>query len=579
MDMIPHYVDCKNGLAEPIYPEPVEETKLFLEETHGIMVYQEQVMLVAQKVAGYSLGKADLLRRAMGKKIEAEMIKQRVEFVAGAIEQAKKKAEAAAENDPDQAQPFDEQRVKKAADHLFDHIAKFAGYGFNKSHAAAYSLISYHTAYLKCHYPAQFFAALMTYEIGSSDGPKRMAKIKDDMNAGGIPMLLPDINRSGPRFKAEEYQPGKFGVRFGLAAIQSISIDLPILHDARAKGDFKSLEDFYKRAGAQFNKGQLEKLAEAGAFDLLAKNRASAANVVAFLSRGGRKANPNQGDLFGGELEVAVPAETADIPEWGNRVDREFKAVGFYFGEHPMERYESKLRKIKVKRKGSLVQWMKENGRAELNDKRLAGLVDNYRSGISKKGNPYLVADFVEKNDSFNVWFSGDRRKLDDLQNTLRNATIARRPVVVLGRIVVRDNNSVSIYGDEAYDAEALMAEERGRIRIIVDRDSVMASAEEAHKVRDAIARFEKGEIAEQEVERVRLMTKMDGIKRKAADINAAVGRLRDDEAPQAVPVIITLKIGEAETNIALDGKYLIDQAAENSLKSVDGVTQVLEEV
>lgn len=579
MDMIPHYVDCKNGVAEPDYPEPVDETKLFLEETHGIMVYQEQVMLVAQKVAGYSLGKADLLRRAMGKKIEAEMIKQRVEFVAGAVEQAKKKAEASAEAaaaNGQEAEPFDEQRVKKAADHLFDHIAKFAGYGFNKSHAAAYSLISYHTAYLKRHYPAQFFAAFLTYEV---DKPERMAKIKEDMNSVGVPMLLPDINESHPRFKPQEYQPGKFGVRFGLMAIQGISADMPIMLEARSQGRFQSLEDFYKRAGSQFNKGQFEKLAEAGAFDMLAKNRASAANVMAFLSRGGRKANPNQGDLFGGALEVAVPAETADIPEWGNRVDREFKAVGFYFGEHPMERYESKLRKIKVKRKGSLIQWMKENGRAELNDKRLAGLVDNYRSGISKKGNPYLVADFAEKNDSFTVWFSGDRHKLDDLQNTLRNATIARRPVVVLGRVVIRDNNSVSIYGDEAYDAETLMAEERGRIRIIVDRDSVMPSADEAHKVRDAIARLEKGEIPEQELERVRLMTKMDGIKRKAADINAAVGRLRNDEDPQAVPVIITLKIGEAETNIALEGKYLIDQAAENSLKSIDGVAQVSEEV
>ena len=558
MDMIPHYVDCKNGAATPIYPEPVSETKPFLEETHGIMVYQEQVMLVAQKVAGYSLGQADLLRRAMGKKIQEEMDKERKKFIDGAVALG---------------------RDAKAVDHLFDHIAKFAGYGFNKSHAAAYSLISYHTAYLKCHYPAQFFAALMTYEIGSTDGPKRMAKVKDDMNARGIPMLLPDINRSGPRFTAEEYQPGKFGVRFGLAAIQSISIDLPILLEARRKGEFKSLEDFYKRAGSQFNKGQLEKLSEAGAFDLLAKNRASAANVLAFLSRGGRKTNPNQIDLFGGELDIAVPAETADIPEWGNRVDREFKAVGFYFGEHPMERYEARLRKIKVKRKASLIQWMKDNGRAELNDKRLAGLVDNYRAGISRKGNPYLVAELAEKNDSFTVWFSGDRRKLDDLQNVLRNATIARRPVVVLGRVVIRDNNSVSIYGDEAYDAETLMAEERGRIRIVVDRDNVMPSAEEAHRVREAADRHEKGEISEADLEKVRMLARMDGIRRKAADINATVTRMRDDDAPQSVPVIITLRIGEAETNIAMEGKYLIDQAAENSLKSIDGVVQVAEEV
>ncbi|NTF17307.1 DNA polymerase III subunit alpha [Agrobacterium rubi] len=558
MDMIPHYVDCKNGAATPIYPEPVAETKPFLEETHGIMVYQEQVMLVAQKVAGYSLGQADLLRRAMGKKIQEEMDKERKKFVEDAVKLG---------------------RDAKAVDHLFDHIAKFAGYGFNKSHAAAYSLISYHTAYIKHHYPAQFFAAIMTYEIGTTDGPKRMAKFKEDMDALGIPMLLPDINRSNARFKPDEYQPGKFGVRLGLAAIQGISLDMPIMLEARAKAPFKSLEDFYKRSGSQFNKGQLEKLSEAGAFDLLAKNRASAANVLAFLSRGGRKTNPNQIDLFGGELDIAVPAATADIPEWGNRVDREFKAVGFYFGEHPLERYESKLRKIKVKRKASLIQWMKENGRAELTEKRLAGMVESYRSGISKKGNPYLVADLTEKNDSFTVWFSGERRKLEELQNVFRNATIARRPVVVLGRVVIRDNTSISIYGDEAYDAETLMAEERGRIRIIVDRDSVMPTADEAHKVRDAVARHDRGEISEDVLERVRAMTKMDGIRRKAGDINAAVARLRDETSPQAVEVIITLKIGDTETNIAMEGKYLIDQAAENTLKSIDGVVQISEEV
>ena len=557
MEMIPHYVDCKNGVSEPHYPEPASETKLFLEETYGIMVYQEQVMLVAQKVAGYSLGGADLLRRAMGKKIPEEMAKERGKFVDGAVSLG---------------------RDAKAADELFDHIAKFAGYGFNKSHAAAYSLISYHTAYLKRHYPAHFFSAVMTYEMGTTDGPKRMAKIKEDMEAFGIPMLLPDINRAFPRFTPEEYEEGRFGVRFGLAAIKGVSADMSVMLEARRAGPFASLQDFHKRAGTQFNKGQLERLAEAGAFDLLAKNRASADNVLKFLSRGGRKTSDSQADLFGGTLDVMVPAETADIPEWGNRVDREFKSVGFYFGEHPMERYEARLRKIRVKRKGSLQTWMKEKRVAELGNMRVAGLVEEFKAGIGKKGSPYVMGEFSEKSDSFTVWFNGDREKLDEIQRVLHSATLARRPVVVEGKVVLRENG-ISIYGDDAFDAEELMASERGRIRVVLDWRSVLPTHEESTEIREAVERAASGEIDLDDLESLRTAMRVKGIRRKAADVGAMLQRMRDDENRQAVPVIITLKLDENETNVVMEGKYLVDQAAENAIKAVDGVHAVSEEV
>lgn len=555
MDMIPTYVDRKNGKEEPEYPEPVAETKPFLEETHGIMVYQEQVMLVAQKVAGYSLGGADLLRRAMGKKIHEEMVKERAKFIEGATKLGR---------DP------------KAADELFDLIMKFAGYGFNKSHAAAYSMISYHTAYLKRHYPAQFFAALLTYETNS---PERMAKIKEDMDQMGIPMLPPDVNRSYPRFMPEEYQPGKFGVRFGLMAIKGVSGEMEIMLKARAAGgDFKSLEDFYKRSGAQFNKGQYQALCEAGAFDLIAKNRASAFKVLSFLSKGGRKTDASQTDLFGGSLEIAVPAEVADEPEWGNKEDRAFQAVGFYFGEHPMERYESKLRKLKVKRRASLVQWMKDNGRAELMDRRMAGLVEDCFQGTTKKGNPYVKGVFAEKADVFDVSFYGDPHHLNDVFRILSDAKKGRRPVVISVKIALEDRGS-RIYGNEAWDAEELMAGQRGRIRIVLDRDNIMLSGEEQGRMRAAAQKLEKGEIDTAAAARIEALVRVDALKRKARDVSVAVARLRADEEPGSVPVLVTLRAGAAETNIALDGLYRIDQAAENSMKSIDGVVSVTEEV
>jgi DNA polymerase-3 subunit alpha len=555
MDMIPNYVDRKNGRETFSYPEPATETKPFLEETHGIMVYQEQVMQVAQKVAGYSLGEADILRRAMGKKIHEEMVKERARFVENAAKLGR---------DPE------------AVSDLFDLIMKFAGYGFNKSHAAAYSMISFHTAYLKHHYPAQFFAALLTYETAS---PERMAKIKEDMDQMGIPMLPPDVSKSYPRFVPEEYQPGKFGVRFGLTAIKGVSGDMEIMLKARENGgDFKSLEDFYKRAGTQFNKGQYQALCEAGAFDLISKNRASAFKVLSFLSKGGKKTDAAQTDLFGGTLDIAVPSEVADEPEWGNKDDRAYQAVGFYFGEHPMERYESKLRKLKVKRRASLVQWMKDNGRAELVDRRMAGLVEDCFQGTTKKGNPYVKGVFAEKADVFDVSFYGDPHHLQGVFRILEDAKRGRRPVVISVKIALEDRGS-RLYGNEAWDAEELMAGQRGRIRIVLDRDGIMLSSQESALVREAARKLAAGEIDKVAMARTEGLVRIDALKRKARDVSVAVARLRADDEKGSVPVLVTLKAGEAETNIALDGLYKIDQAAENSMKSIDGVVSVSEEV
>ena len=555
MDMIPTYVDCKNGKAEPKYPEPVERTRPFLEETFGIMVYQEQVMQVAQVVAGYSLGGADLLRRAMGKKIPAEMAAQRELFVKGAMENG---------------------TPEKTAGELFDLIAKFAGYGFNKSHAAAYALVAYHTAWLKRHYPAEFMAALLTYE--TSD-PKRMALIKDDMDAFGIPMLPPCIDRSDGRFRPERTADGTLGIRFGLTAIKGVSGDLAILKEARKSGPFKDLPDFHKRAGAQFNKGQIEKLVEAGAFDRISKNRYSALSVLSFLMKGGKKAVAGQDDLFGGTLEVRVPKEVEDVREWGNRVDREFNAVGFYFAEHPLDTYEPKFRKVKVKRKASLRQWMMENRREELKNKRLAGLVEFVDRRTSRKtGKPYVYARFAEKKDYFEASFFGDAAEVEKFRRIMENAKAGRRPVIVVGDLVVKEGrDDLTIWGREVLDADEVLATERGRMRITLDADAIVLSLDEQRKVREAAEAVRRGQLPQSAADEATKLARQEALRRKVGFLRESMDRLRDDSDASAVGVVITVVAGGAGKDIALEGLFRMDQAAENALKATDGIVSVAE--
>lgn len=562
MDMIPHFVDCKNGKATPHYPEPADQTKLFLEETFGIMVYQEQVMLVAQVVAGYSLGGADMLRRAMGKKIPEEMAKQRKTFIDGAV----------AKGTP-----------AETADALFDTIDKFAGYGFNKSHAAAYALIAYHTAWLKNHYPAQFMAALLTYE----DKPEKMAKIKEDMDAFGIKMLMPSIDMSSARFKPEKFGEG-YGVRFGLAAIKGISKDLSILEDARKAGPFKSMTDFYSRAGTQFNKGQLESLVAAGAFDgkQFATNRYSAASILAYLSKGGKKTNANQTDLFGGTLEISYPKELNEKVEWGNRIDREFNAVGFYFGEHPLDTYEARLRKVKVKRKASLMKYMLENNKASLKNKRLAGLVEFIERKTTRNGDPFITARVAEKNDHFYVrFFMGDEGTdgLENIRQTLEAARQSRRPVIIVANLSIRadggDREDMAIWGNEVHDADTILVGERGKIRIKIDVDQIIPSIDEQKDIRNIHESKANGAMSDEEAEDALYAVKAASAKRKIDNLAKMLSRVREDEKESATQIILTTIMHGNSTDALMEGNYMVDLSVENAIKATDGVISVGEAI
>lgn len=562
MDMIPTYVNCKNEKEEPKYPEPVERTKPFLQETFGIMVYQEQVMQVAQVVAGYSLGGADLLRRAMGKKIPAEMAAQRDMFVKGATERGTEEA---------------------TAGQLFDVIAKFAGYGFNKSHAAAYALIAYHTAWLKKHYPAEFMAALMSYETGD---PERMAKIKEDMNEFGIKLLPPSIEMSESRFKPE-VNGETISVRFGLSAIKGISGDLSNLREEVSKGKFKSLTDFYKRAGAFFNKSQLEQLVSAGAFDAVierddvASNRYGAVSVFAFLGRGGKKAIPNQDDLFGGELEIAVPKDVGDKAEWGNKIDREFNAVGFYFNEHPMEVYEPFLKKIQVKRRASLQNFMMEKGLQNLAEKRIAGLVERVERRVSGKGNTYYDVQIAEKKEAYWVKFFSNKNSMDieEIRATLENAKAGRMPIVIVGDIVLNEGQSVTMFGKKVHQIDEIIASKRGRMRIRLDASKVFPSLDEQKAVRKVKEAIQTGTETQDKLDTLLKAHHAAAAERKHKAISRILMSSRNDVNPDSVPVILSISCNGDEREEVLEGRFVINQSIENAIKATDGVFSFEEEI
>ncbi|HEX8580410.1 MAG TPA: DNA polymerase III subunit alpha, partial [Allosphingosinicella sp.] len=323
MDNIPMFGARKNG-REPIeYPHPLLEN--VLKETYGIFVYQEQVMEAARVLAGYSLGEADLLRRAMGKKIQAEMDAQRERFVTGC-----------AANDI----------ARPKANELFDLIDKFAGYGFNKSHAAAYALVAYQTAWVKAHYPVEFYAASMCFDMHQTD---KLAIFIDDMRRMDppVPCLAPCINASEAEFAVERQADGAAGVRYALGALKGVGEKAmeQLVDERRANGRFKTLEDFSERVDPRLlNRRQLESLAAGGAFDGIAPNRsavfAAAETILAHAASAADARTSGQGGLFGGESNV-VPIRMPVVAAWSmaESMAAEKEAFGFYFSAHPVDRY------------------------------------------------------------------------------------------------------------------------------------------------------------------------------------------------------------------------------------------------
>ncbi len=324
MDNIPLFGRRKNGLEAIEYPHAKLEG--ILAETYGVFVYQEQVMQAAQVLAGYSLGDADLLRRAMGKKIQAEMDAQRQRFVDG--------CKTVSEIDA------------KKANELFDLIDKFAGYGFNKSHAAAYALLAYQTAWLKTHYPHEFYAASMCFDMHQSD---KLATFVDDMRRAGVALAAPDINHSEGEFTVEQTEDS-YAVRYALAGIRNVgekAMDA-IVAEREANGLFTSLEDLFRRVPpGSMNRRQLEGLAAAGALDGLEPNRAkvlaNADMLLAVADEAERSRTSGQAALFGGDDHAEPSLRLAEAEAWSRpeQMAKERENFGFYFAAHPVAQFHA----------------------------------------------------------------------------------------------------------------------------------------------------------------------------------------------------------------------------------------------
>lgn len=373
MDNIPMFGRRKQG-QEPIeYPHPLLEG--ILKETYGIFVYQEQVMQAAQILAGYSLGGADLLRRAMGKKIKAEMDAQRALFVEGC---EKVNGIAAAK-----------------ANELFDLIDKFAGYGFNKSHAAAYALLAYHTAWFKAHYPHEFYAASMCFELGQTE---KLAIFVEDMKRLGVTCLPPDINASQAEFSVEAVEDA-FAVRYALAGLKGVGEKAmeQIVEERDAKGRFQSLDDFARRVDPrQLNKRQVEALAGAGGFDSIEPNRAgvyaAAETILAVAQRTHANRTSGQGGLFGEAEPVGAAIQLPKSASWtlSQRAEAEKDSFGFFFDEHPLKRYEHLARMHSARAIASLNEiQVAEGGRAGAT---IAALIEDARWRTSARGKRYMMA-------------------------------------------------------------------------------------------------------------------------------------------------------------------------------------------
>ncbi len=381
MENIPVYLENVKNPEDIDFMHP--KLKPITEDTYGVMIYQEQVMQAAQVLAGYTLGGADLLRRAMGKKIQAEMDTQRAMFVKGAFEH----------NDIPEEQ----------ANHIFDQIAAFAGYGFNKAHTAGYGLVSYWTGWLKANHPLEFMAASMTLDAGNTD---KLSVFKQELGRMGAPLKLPNINKSDVFFKVDGD-----GVRYALAGLKGVgeSAMHVLVHEREENGPFKDIEDYASRVNFKsMNKRQMEMLTSAGAFDVFNKNRAQVfAGIETILGHAhqlevDRESGQNNlfGDVGGSEHALGMP-NLPDVTDWDplETMAQEFKAVGFYLSAHPLDTRQVQLKRLRIRDMAEVEKELQNKNAARF---RMAGVILKKQEKVSaKSGNKFA---FLQVSDPVGVW-------------------------------------------------------------------------------------------------------------------------------------------------------------------------------
>ncbi len=470
MENIPTYNARKHGEEEIASIHP--RIDHLVKETQGVIVYQEQVMQIAQELAGYSLGEADLLRRAMGKKIRAEMDKQRERFVSGAVERGV---------------------TKPQADFIFDLLAKFADYGFNKSHAAAYAVVSYQTAYLKAHYPVEFLAASMTLDMGNTD---KLADFRQDALRLGIEVVAPSVQIS---FRA--FEVGENRIFYSLAALKGVG-DAAVEHivEKRKDGPFKSLADFCERVDPKIvGKRVFESLIMAGALDCFGEDRATmmagVERMMGLAALAQQNATSGQADIFGASLGAQSQALHLPATEpWlaADRLHREFQVVGFYLSAHPLDEYKAALEKMRVQNWAEFSAAVKRGASAG----RLAGTVSTKQERKTRTGNKMGVVVFSDTTGQYEaVLFSETLAQYRDLLEPGRSVVITvsaeDRPEGVNLRI-----NGVQSLEDEASRVQTalrifvrdagplgtlagqLSAKGEGQVSVIVLKDEAQGEVE-----------------------------------------------------------------------------------------------------
>jgi len=420
--MMDDYINRKHGRARITFPHPSCEP--ILRETYGVVVYQEQVMRIAVDLCGYTMGQADLLRKAMGKKKPEEMAKQRESFVGGAVEKSGM--------DPG------------AASHLFDQIEKFAGYSFNKSHSAAYALLAYQTAYLKARHPVEFLAALLTCDRANTDKVSHYIAVARNL---GIQVLPPDVNESETDFSVVSG-----GIRFGLAAVRNVGETAvsAILEERARGGAFRDLFDFCDRVDLRkVNRRVVESLVKCGAFDSTGAQRAQIFAAIERALEAGQAAQKDretgQGSLFGGGAPGASPATPrpryAEIPDWPEkeRLAFEKECLGFYITGHPLQRFAGDIRRWATSDTRSLL----EKANREVT---VAGIVAGIRERPAKSGGRWAA---VQLEDLY-----GEVEVLCFPRIFERSEALLKgdEPILVRGVVLVEgeeDNPAVKVRADE----------------------------------------------------------------------------------------------------------------------------------
>ncbi|MEX0602259.1 MAG: DNA polymerase III subunit alpha, partial [Bacteroidota bacterium] len=457
MENIPDFIDRKHGRKPIQYVHPkLEDT---LKETYGVIVYQEQVMKIVSDIAGFSLAKADLMRRAMGKKDKNLMAEQKKEFVAGAVERGIE---------------------RRTASDIFDLIEKFASYGFNKSHSVAYSVLAYQTAYLKAHYPAEYMAATLTSEIGDTD---KIVLFIDDCRKMGIEVLPPDVNESGVHFVVA---PG--AIRFGLSAIKNVGVGAVenIVGARQAGGTFHDVFDFCSRVDLRaVNKKTLESLVQAGAFDSLHQNRAglfeSVERAMAYGQGIQEATDRGQSNLFEttpGKVQTRPTLPVIRAWTEAEKLSREKAVLGFYVSGHPLIRFADEIEAFSTATFGAAER---VNAGALV---RVCGIVTSVKKKIDKRGNTMAfvaLEDFTGKGECI-VFSDAFQKYSRELQTDAM--------VMVVGRGEA-SGDTLKILVNEVIPMDGVRAKFTKSVNLLVNLDSVDEHA--VVELRELLERYRGG--------------------------------------------------------------------------------------